>query len=111
MTKLLLIAVPHILLDGAAETQVGETRALPARSCTLSWQTIFDDDPDAVNITLEVSIDGVVWDVIDTTTEVSGELKSVNATAAPFVRGQVNSITAGSATTIQIKIIAKVAVP
>lgn len=109
-TKSLLIAVPCTLLSSVTATGASATFALPSRSCVLTWQTSFNSNPDAVNITIRVSIDGVVWTVLDTSTAVGGEVRTITApTAAVFV--DANVVTNTGVKQITVVLIAKVAVP
>lgn len=84
--------------------------ALPARACVLAWQTSFNEAPSAIDIDLEVSIDGVVFTVLDTSTAVGGEARTIaEVTAAQFVR--VNVITNTGSKELTVTLIAKVANP
>ena len=109
-TKLLLIGVLEVILDARIGTGVTDTFALPTRSTQLAWQTSFDINPAAVDIDIDVSLDGNVWTTLDTSTAVGGEVRTItNATAALFIRGFVNTNTGDREVTISL--IAKVAVP
>ena len=102
MTVLALLNIPEALFDAvAAVADISDSFALPARCTTITWQTFFDVDPSAVNITLEFSLDGDNWDVIDTTTEVAGEIRTVEINAT-HVRAQINSITDGSGVSVLV---------
>jgi hypothetical protein len=75
-------------------TTTSDIRAMPARASLLTWQTVFGTNPDAINIVIEASLDNDNWDIIDTSTDVSGEIRSI-ATGAPFIRARIVSITGG----------------
>ena len=107
---LILIANPVKLIDAVAGTGAGDTFALPVRSVVLAWQTAFDVNPAAVSITLEVSIDGVAWTVLDTSTVVGGEVRTIqDVTAALFIRANVGTNTGDK--TVTVTLVAKVANP
>lgn len=107
---LILIGVPYNLLNARASTGASDPAALPIRSTVLAWQTSFDEAPDAINITLRVSIDGEVWTVLDTSTAVGGEVRTIDVpTAALFVDANVVTNTGDSEVTVTL--VAKVAVP
>lgn len=110
ITRMLLIGIPATILDAITATGAGTTFALPNRSVVLAWQSSFDVNPAAVNITLRVSIDGVSWTVLDTTTTVGGETRTISApTAARFV--DVNVVTNTGSRAATVSLIAKVANP
>lgn len=109
-TTLILLGVPCVIMDAQTATGAGDDFALPARASVLTWQTSFDVNPDAVNITIRVSIDGVVWTVIDTSTAVAGEVRTIaDVTSAVFVDANLVTNTGGHEVTITI--VAKVANP
>jgi len=96
ITTLALLNIPEAILDAvAAVAGISDSFALPARCTTITWQTIFGTDPSAINITLEVSLDGANFNVIDTTTATAGEIRTIEVNAT-HVRAQINSITDGS---------------
>lgn len=101
--KTLQPAVKETLIDAVAGTGASNTFGLPARPCYLAWQTSFDVNPAAVSITIEVSLDAVVWTVIDTSTAVGGEVRTIDPpTAAIFVRANVGTNTGDKDVTVQI---------
>lgn len=98
------------IINAVAGVAAGLTFALPNRSCVLAWQTSFDVAPAAANITLRVSNDGVVWTVLDTSTAVGGEVRTISTpTAALFVSANVVTNTGNK--TVTVTLMAKVAVP
>lgn len=97
------LSYPVNLLTAITVTGAGAAFALPAKSVVLSWQASYDVAPAAVSITLEVSIDGVLWTVLDTTTAVGGEVRTIaNPTSAIFVRVNVGTNTGSRAATVII---------
>ena len=98
----ILIANPVTLLSAVTATGASATFALPTRSVYIGWQTSYDVNPDAVNITLRVSLDGIKWTVLDTTTVVAGEFRTVGPTAARFVDVNVVTNTGGHQITVQL---------
>lgn len=110
INKQILIAKPVTLLNAITVTGAGPTFALPTRACVVSWQTSFDVNPSAVNITLRVSNDGLVWTVLDTTTAVGGELRSVSTPFAAMAM-DVNVVTNTGTRAATVVAVLKPAVP
>lgn len=81
------LGVPVALLTAATAVTPGVAYALPARAAILAWQTSYNVNPSAITVLLQVSIDGVVWTTLDTSTAVAGETRTITTpTAALFVR-------------------------
>jgi len=83
---LITLAVPVTLLDGVTGTPTSDVFALPTRAALLSWQTSFNTAPAAVSISLQVSIDGVNFVEVDSSTAVAGEVKVVSPVSALFIK-------------------------
>lgn len=110
MTKLISPGKLVTLINAVTGTGAGSVFALPARACALTWQTSFDVNPAAVSITIRVSLDGLVWTVLDTSTAVGGEVRVITgATSALFIDANVVTNTGNRAVTVTLA--AKVAVP
>ena len=77
----------------AAATGAGVPFALPARAGALQWQTFFGTNPATVVIDLEMSLDNVHWDAVDSTTVVGGEIRTFTIIGGKFVRGNITTIT------------------
>jgi len=108
--KTLLIGVKQTLIDAVTGTGASSTFALPTRACILAWQTSFDTAPSGVSITIDVSLDGLVWTTIDTSTATGGEVRTIaTPTAALFIRANVGTNTGNKHVTVVI--VAKVANP
>ena len=88
----------------AAATGAGTSFALPARRCSLQWQTFFGTDPSALTIDLQFSFDGSHWDTIDSSSVLTGEVRTFAAIggAPGFVRGNVIAITGGAGVSMWI---------
>lgn len=103
--KLVPIGVVVELISARLGTGVGGIFSLPTRACVIGWQTSFDEDPDAVSITLEVSIDETVWKVLDTSTVVGGELRFITTfISARFIRANVGTNTGNKLVTVLLLI-------
>ena len=82
---------------------VSDIFALQTRTVYITWQTTFDVNPAAVNITLEVSLDAVNWTVVDTTTAVGGEVRVISPPfSAAFIRANVVTNTGDRAVTLTL---------
>ncbi len=74
----------------------------PDQGRTVRWQTLFATNPTAINIALQTAeqdVDGQ-YSTIDTTTNVSGEARTVAGVRAKFLRAKVTSITGGAGITV-----------
>lgn len=110
IVKTLMLGVKATILSARTGTGASNTFGLPTRAAILAWQTSFDIAPAAVNITVRVSLDGIVWTVIDTSTDVNGEIRTIaTPTAAIFV--DVNVVTNTGDREVTVVMIAKVANP
>jgi len=98
--ELLQIGLARNVLD-AIENDAVESSvfALPANATVVEWQTVFGEAPDAIDIDILTSTNGVDFEVIETTTDVSGETGNF-VTAAVFVQAIINSVTGGTTTTV-----------
>ncbi len=74
---------------------------LPGRLVEITWQTIFQSVPAVVSIALQLSVDGFTWYSADTTTNVSGEVRTL-ITAAGFVRAAMLDMSEGIITSVAI---------
>lgn len=77
-------------------TTVSTTYALPARVISLAWQYLFTTNPSALTLNLQLSLDGVNWNTVDSTTVTTGGLRIVTGVAAQFVRLNQGAITGGA---------------
>jgi hypothetical protein len=99
--KLLNLNIPKLLFDedtvsaGLESTQY----ALPDRSTTLTWQTFFGTDPASCTFKLWGSLDGVTFSIIDTSTVVIGEIRTVN-TNVKFIYVELDAISGGASVSV-----------
>ena len=99
----ILIAVPVIVLNARTGTGASATFGLPTRLTLLSYQTSFNVAPAVIDIDIDISIDGINWTTIDTTTAVGGEVRTItNPTAALFVRANVITNTGNRQVTLTL---------
>jgi hypothetical protein len=103
-TPLILKDIPFATFNGASLTASnGLIAALPARAVYLAWQVTYTGSPNPVSVVLEVSIDGTNFVTLDSSTTITGDVKTIAApTAALFVRGRVVSVTGGTLITMNI---------
>lgn len=80
----------------AAAVSVGNSRplALLAQAQLISWQFSFDVNPSAVSISIQTSLDNIIWNTVVTSTVITGDAGNI-LTSAVFIRGKVNSATGG----------------
>lgn len=99
---LLTLGTPSLSLDGhASATGDGVIFALPARATQLTWQSSFGSAPASITLQLKTSDDGVTYNVVDTSTVVGGESRTVS-TSARFVLVRINAISGGTLITVQL---------
>lgn len=94
---LLFMNLPKALLDAAAISAGLESEpfALPDGSTSLTWQTFFGVAPASCTFKLWGSLDGETYAVIDTSTIVGGEIKTIN-TNVKFVYVELDAVSGGS---------------
>lgn len=94
-------------LDAATAAEDGTAMRLPQNwdgvMDRLTWKTIITGAPSAVDIDLEGSLNGTVWFVLDTSTAIAGEQRTI-AAGVRFVRGVLVSFTDGTTPTATVDI-------
>lgn len=96
-TPILQEGVPETVLALAATTvTVSSTYALPPRTCDLAWQYFFSTNPTALTLNLQLSLDGINWATVDSTTITTGGLRIITSVPAAFVRINQGAITGGA---------------
>src|SRR3990167_50028 len=105
--------VPNIGLAGSGETIIlfdaeaseggvfSDVVVLPSTNCQITWQTSYGTVPAIANVQLQISVDGLHFNTIDTTTNVSGEIRTF-VTAAKFARALFGVMTDGIDTTVKL---------
>ena len=106
MTIGINLELPLLVIDGVANSAGYESAhyALPSRTTTLTWQTFFGSAPASCTFKLWGSLDGVNFAVIDTSTAVAGELKTVNINLG-FIYVELDAVSGG--TTFSVLIVPK----
>lgn len=98
------LGIPEKFFDehylGAAPAD-SDVFASPALATQITWQTIFDSAPDEVEVQLLGSNDGTSFDVLDTSTEVNGESRTVFASSL-FLKVTLASATGGNHLTVSL---------
>jgi hypothetical protein len=84
--------------EGGIESDV---IALPSVNCQITWQTSYASTPAVANVQLMVSVDGLHFNTLDTTTDVDGEIRTV-LTAARFARMMFGTMDDGIDTTVKL---------
>lgn len=98
-------AVPSSATSGSQFALVRPTSS--QSSYTVRWQTLFAVAPTAINVSLQgamADVDSEYKD-IDTSTNVTGEGRTVAGVQARFLRLRVNSSTVGSGSGLTAKIL------
>jgi hypothetical protein len=93
----LQLNIPKLLLDGATVSAGLESShfALPTRSTTLTWQTFFGTNPASCTFKLWGSLDGTTFAVIDSSTVIGGEIRTVN-TNVKFAYVELDAVSGGA---------------
>lgn len=100
----ILKSVQITLFSAVTATGRSSTYALPPQLVSIVWQTSYNSAPSGTSVTLDVSLDGVNWTTIDTSTNTSGEVRTVtNSTAAPFISVNFGTNTGGKALTVTLE--------
>lgn len=98
---------PFKLMDadaGAAPVN-GPTCAMPGTYAkVITWGTSFAAAPASATVKIQISMDGAVWNDLDSSTAVGGETKTTNPTSAAFVRARKDAQTGGGALTVTAQI-------
>lgn len=73
---------------------------------TYSWDVIITGGPASISVTLEGSLDGVNWFVLDTSTSTSNALRHVVDKPVRYLRANLGTLTGGAAPTVSVGIAA-----
>lgn len=99
------------LLDALTDTgdNAGATFAVSSASFRpagrlVTWQSIPDGVPGAISLQLQGSLDNTVWAVLDSSTNVSGEMRHVGPVNIKFLRARQVSRTEATSITVQAKV-------
>lgn len=97
MMKGISLNLPQLLLDGATVSAGLESThyALPGNTTTLTWQTFYGTPPASCTFKLWGSLDNTNYSVIDTSTVVGGEIRTVN-TNVSSVYVELDAISGGA---------------
>lgn len=101
---------PTVLLPAASGTGAGATfgnAPTPGGAGVLrdfTWAISVTGSPSGISVTLQGSLDGTLWSVLDTSTNTSGELRGIAGTPVTFLRANLGTLTGGSAPTVTVTI-------
>lgn len=95
----------NTLLNAATGTGAGANYAVPAMTgggqfASFGWQTVVAGTFSAISVTLQGSLDGTHWSVLDTSTATAGEYKAVVNSPVLFIRANVGTFTGGTSVTV-----------
>lgn len=71
-----------------------------------TWSTVITGAPATLVVNLEGSLDGDNWYVLDSSSNVSGEMKSVVNTPVLYIRGNLTTLTGGTSPTLTVNLVA-----
>ena len=94
----------------SAATGVTTGAGLMVRTSTLpemmSFQTVITGAPTGVTVTLEGSLDGTNFFLMDTTTLATGEIRFISYKPVMYVRAKLTVLTGGTAPTVTVLFLA-----
>ena len=95
--NVIFLNLPKLLLDAVTASAGAESDhfALPTRATTLTWQTFFGTAPASCTFKLWGSLDGITFAVIDTSTAVAGEIRTID-TNVTFIYVELDAVVAGA---------------
>lgn len=70
----------------------------------ITWQTVFSAAPDSVTVNLEASLDGTNWFVVDSSTAVAGEIRSLTGSYR-FLRANNSAVANGAGKTLTVTLV------
>ena len=91
------------LLDAVTGVGAGNGRMTDKVFAHHGWQISVTGAPSAVSVTLEGSLDGSTWVVLDTSTITTSEIRFVANKPVLFVRGNLGTLTGGTAPTVSVE--------
>jgi hypothetical protein len=90
------------LLAAASGTGIGTSKGLPFAYKNHTWNTVITGSPTTVSVTLEGSIDGTNWFVLDTSTSTSNEMRHVTNKPVTYLRANLGTLSGGAAPTVTV---------
>ena len=67
-----------------------------------TWNTVLSGSPTTVSVTLEGSLDGVTWFVLDTGTSTTNEMRHVTNKPVLHLRANVGTLSGGSTPSVTV---------
>lgn len=96
------VGIPVNFFTNTATTPAtGTTYALPSITLSCTWQTIYTVAPASITVQLKTSNDNSSFSIVDTSTTVGGEIRTIN-TSARFIQARINASSGGSGATVTI---------
>lgn len=84
----------------------GTFYALPqSSSLTITWTITYSGAPASITVLLEGSLDNSNWFTIDTSTNTSGEGRTVSPLAWRFIRARISASSGGTGITVSINVL------
>jgi hypothetical protein len=90
------------LLAAVTVTGAGTTRQPGFAYKNHTWNTVITGSPTTVSVTLEGSIDGTNWFVLDTSTSTSNEMRHVTNKPVTYLRANLGTLSGGSTPTVTV---------
>lgn len=89
-----------------ANGTAGIRYALPRKPIYITWRQVSDVAPTAISVSIRTSLNDITAEmaILDTSTTVAGEMRTVGPLVANFVEAYLTSVTAGSGTKLTVEI-------
>ena len=100
----------NTLLNAVTATGAGASFSVPEKPTgglfsNYSWQVVPTGSPTGISTTLQGSLDGNTWVVIDTSTNTAGEVRAVSGKPFAFMRANLGTLTGGTAPTVRVYLV------
>lgn len=97
------------ILDAATTTGAGATFANAVSPFggvmkNLTWAISVGGSPSGLSVTLQGSLDGTLWAILDTSTNTAGELRGIANQPVTFLRADLGTLTGGTSPTVTVSI-------
>lgn len=91
------------LLNAVLVTGAGASNNLKFLCSQMSWEIVIIGAPTAVQVDLEGSINNSTWYSLDSSTTLTSEMRHVVNKPVNFIRGNLITLTAGTAPTVTVR--------
>ena len=94
-----------VIMNAKATTGDGTVVRLQNPYTNHTWVTVVTGGPSATSITLQGSIDGTNWAVLDTTTTTTAEMRHIIYKPVLWIKANVGTLTSGTSPTVTVTLL------